>query len=172
MQLLFSLFLAFLQIGLVSFGGGYAMLPYMETVIVENHKWLTDLEFLDIIAISQITPGPIAINSATFIGFRYLGFWGAVVSTFGIVFGSFVLMSIVTKFLEKYKSSDISERVFTFLRPITLALILSAGYSTFLKSIVDIKSFVIFSLSLILMMFAKIHPILILLFFGFLGVFI
>ena len=172
MQILLSLFLAFLQIGSVSFGGGYAMLPYIETMIIENHGWLTNSEFLDILAISQVTPGPIAINPATFIGFRYLGFWGAVSATLGIVCGPFIFMSIVTRFIEKYKSSDISEHIFTFLRPITSALILSAAYSTLLKSVIDLKSFIIFSASLMLLLFTKLHPIVILMFFGFLGLFI
>lgn len=75
------------------------MLPYIETMIIENHGWLTNSEFLDILAISQVTPGPIAINAATFIGFRYLGFWGAVSATLGIVCGPFIFMSIVTRFI-------------------------------------------------------------------------
>ena len=148
------------------------MLPYIETMIIENHGWLTNSEFLDILAISQVTPGPIAINAATFIGFRYLGCWGAVSATLGIVCGPFIFMSIVTRFIEKYKSSDISEHIFTFLRPITAALILSAAYSTLLKSVIDLKSFIIFSASLMLLLFTKLHPIVILMFFGFLGLFI
>ncbi len=148
------------------------MLPYIETMIIDNHAWLTSSEFLDILAISQVTPGPIAINAATFIGFRYLGFLGAVAATFGIVSGPFIFMSIVTRFIEKYKSSDISEYIFKFLRPITAALILSAAYSTFFKSVIDLRSFIIFLISLLLLLFTKFHPILILVFFGFLGLFI
>lgn len=172
MQVLLSLFLAFLQIGSVSFGGGYAMLPYIETVIINNHGWLTSSEFLDILAISQVTPGPIAINAATFIGFRYQSFYGALVATLGIVCGPFIFMSIVTRFMEKYKSSKVFEQIFLYLRPITAALILTAAYSTLLKSVIDLKSFAIFAISLMLLLFTKLHPIMILLFFGVIGIFI
>lgn len=148
------------------------MLPYIETMIIKNHGWLTSSEFLDILAISQVTPGPIAINAATFIGFRFQGFLGALVATLGIVFGPFVFMSIVTRFMEKYKSSKVFEQIFLYLRPITAALILTAAYSTLLKSVLDLKSFIIFSISLLLLVFTKLHPIMILLFFGVLGIFI
>ena len=85
-----TMYLIFLKIGAVSFGGGYAMLPLIEEEVIENMHYLTNSQFLDILAISQITPGPIAINSATFIGLRELGLVGSIFATLGIVSGPFV----------------------------------------------------------------------------------
>ena len=80
-----KLFLTFLKIGAFSFGGGYAMLPLIEKEIIEVHGWLTTKEFIDILAVVEMTPGPIAINSATFLGYKVAGFWGSVVATIGVV---------------------------------------------------------------------------------------
>ena len=95
------LYIAFFKIGAVSFGGGYAMLPFIEKEVIENLKYLNSNEFLDILAISQITPGPIAINSATFIGFRKFGIVGGIVGTLGIVSAPFIFMNITNVFLKK-----------------------------------------------------------------------
>ena len=155
-----TMYLIFLKIGAVSFGGGYAMLPLIEEEVINNMHYLTDSQFLDILAISQITPGPIAINSATFIGLRELG----------IVSGPFVFMSIVNKFLTNFKNSKIIERVLLYIRPVTVALILSAFASTFLKSVVDIKTAIIFTLSFAILLLKKLHPIAVIFIFGFLGI--
>lgn len=146
------------------------MLPFIEKEVIHVNGWLTTLEFMDVLAISQITPGPIAINAATFIGFRYSSFVGALVATLGIISGPFVFMSILSPFLKKYKDTDIFGNIFVFLRPITVALILSAAYSTLSKSLADIKSIVIFSLSLILLQRTKLHPVLLILSFGVIGI--
>lgn len=165
-----TMYLIFLKIGAVSFGGGYAMLPLIEEEVIENTHYLTDSQFLDILAISQITPGPIAINSATFIGLRELGLVGSIFATLGIVSGPFVFMSIVNKFLAKFKNSKIIERVLLYIRPVTVALILSAFASTFLKSVVDIKTAIIFTLSFAILLLKKLHPIAVIFIFGFLGI--
>ena len=165
-----TMYLIFLKIGAVSFGGGYAMLPLIEEEVIENMHYLTNSQFLDILAISQITPGPIAINSATFIGLRELGLVGSIFATLGIVSGPFVFMSIVNKFLAKFKNSKIIERVSLYIRPVTVALILSAFASTFLKSVVDIKTAIIFTLSFAILLSKKLHPIAVIFIFGFLGI--
>lgn len=170
MEPFLQIFLVFVKIGSVSFGGGYAMLPFIEQEVITVNKWLTPTEFLDVLAISQITPGPIAINSATFIGFNHLGFLGSLLATTGIVFGPFIFMSIVSGFIEKYKSSSLMKNILSYIKPVTVALILSATYSTFLKSVLDGKSLVIFLVSAALLMYTKIHPIGILLSFGVVGI--
>ena len=84
-MIVLQLYMAFLKIGMFSLGGGYVMLPLIQKEIIENYGWLTQTEFVDIIAIAEMTPGPVAINSATFIGFRTAGIWGAVLATAGVV---------------------------------------------------------------------------------------
>lgn len=165
-MLLLELYFVFLKIGAFSFGGGYAMLPFIEREVIFVHQWLTDTEFMDILAISQTTPGPIAINSATFIGFRTAGFLGSLAATLGIVSAPFLFMSLVYPMLHRYKDTDLFTEIFSYLRPITLALILSAAYSTLLKSLVDTKSILFFIASLLLLRFTKLHPVLVVLLFG------
>ena len=90
-NILLSLFVTFFKIGAFTFGGGYAMIPIIQREIVENKHWLSDDDILEIIAVSESTPGPIAINSATFVGYRIAGFWGAFLSTFAVVLPNDVL---------------------------------------------------------------------------------
>ena len=99
------LFMSFLQIGLFSFGGGYAALPLIQEQIVELHGWLSQSEFTDLITISQMTPGPIAVNAATFVGIRVAGIPGAVTATLGCIFPSCVIVSILAFLYLKYKKN-------------------------------------------------------------------
>lgn len=164
------LYIAFFKIGAVSFGGGYAMLPFIEKEVIENLKYLNSNEFLDILAISQITPGPIAINSATFIGFRKFGIVGSIVGTLGIVSAPFIFMNITNVFLKKFKESNFLEKILLYIRPVTVALILSAFLSTLNKSVIDIKSAIIFLVSFLILYTKKKHPILVIFLFGFIGI--
>ncbi|MBQ1988903.1 MAG: chromate transporter, partial [Clostridia bacterium] len=91
-----QLFLTFFKIGAFTFGGGYAMIPLIQKEVVEEKKWITDDDILEIIAIAESTPGPIAINSATFVGYRVCGFWGSFFSTLGVVLPSFVIILIIS----------------------------------------------------------------------------
>ena len=97
---LIQLFWAFFKIGLFTFGGGYAMIPLIQREVVENKKWVTDDEILGIIAIAESTPGPIAINSATFIGYKTCGFFGSLFATIGVVLPSFIIINIVSYILK------------------------------------------------------------------------
>ena len=106
MELALKLFLAFVKIGTFSFGGGYAMLPFIQREIVDNNNWININEFMDIIGISQMTPGPIAINSATFVGYKVLGVLGSIMATLGVIFTSFILVSIISKMLESSRSQQ------------------------------------------------------------------
>lgn len=170
MHKFFEIYLIFLKIGAFSFGGGYAMLPVIEMEIIEKAKYLNTSEFLDVLAISQITPGPIAINSATFIGLKYLSFMGALIATFGIVSAPFLFMNIVSLFIEKYKNSVFLENILLHIKPVTVALILSAFLSTFKKTINTNKSIIIFILSFIILYKKKMHPVLVIFLFGFIGI--
>lgn len=127
--MLLKLFLTFFQIGLFSIGGGYAILPMVEQHVVELHGWLTPTEYMDILTISQMTPGPIAINAATFVGTKLAGIPGAVISTLGCVAPSFIIVLALSYFYMKYKSMSVIKGVLGTLRPAVVALIASAGLS-------------------------------------------
>lgn len=122
----FTLFYEFFKIGLFSFGGGLAMLPLMQDVVFRQN-WLTEQQFLDIIAISQVTPGPIAINTATFVGHQVAGVLGAFVATFSSALPSFIVILIVASVFNKIKNSTKKDFFFRGVKPVTLALIAFAG---------------------------------------------
>ncbi|SHH26161.1 chromate transporter [Tepidibacter thalassicus] len=166
---LFKIFIAFFKIGAFSFGGGYAMLPFIEREIIKLKGWLTYKEFLDVLAISQASPGPIAINSATFIGYKYYYILGSIFATLGVISFSIICMNILSPALEKYKDNKHLSKILKFLKPITVGFILSSAYSTFNKSIFDLYSFMIFLLSFILLNSKKVHPIIIIIGFGLAG---
>ena len=131
-----QLFITFFQIGLFGFGGGYAMLSMIQSDVVSNHHWLTSGQFTDIVAISQMTPGPIGINSATYVGYTavvkagypvWAGVLGSFVATLSVILPSFVLMIIISRFLMKYKNHPVVEDVFTGLRPAVVGLLAAAA---------------------------------------------
>ena len=110
--MILEVFLAFLKIGLFSYGGGYAMLPFIQDQAIEVHGWLTMHEFLDILGIAQITPGPVAINTATFVGYRTDGILGAITATTAVVLPSFVIVLTLSFFIHKFKESKILGNIF------------------------------------------------------------
>ena len=122
-----QLFLSFLQIGLFSFGGGYAAIPLIQGQVVILHGWLTMSEFTDLITISQMTPGPIAVNSATFVGMKIAGIPGAVVATAGCILPSCIIVTILARLYLKYRNLDLLQGVLKSLRPAVVAMIASAG---------------------------------------------
>lgn len=148
----FQLFYVFFKIGLFSFGGGYAVLSLIQKDVVERFQWITTSEFTEIVALSQVTPGPIAINSATYIGYKVTGsVFGSMFTTIGVVLPSFLVLSLIVIFLNKFRNSLIVDRAFKALRPTVLGLILAAGLSLLKpENFIDIKSFVIFGLSIVL----------------------
>ncbi|WP_026478851.1 chromate transporter [Alkaliphilus transvaalensis] len=164
------LFIAFLKIGAFSFGGGYAMLPLIEEEIVYINQWLTHSEFIDIIAISEMSPGPIAINAATFVGFRYLGVMGSIVATIGVVFTSFVLVTGLARIIIKYYDSYIVKGIFAGIRPAVIGLIAAACVSLFKTSITDVKSLLIGLAILGILYKTKLHPIGVILLSGIMGI--
>ncbi len=125
--MLVKLFISFLKIGLFSFGGGYAALPLIQEEVVELNNWLSLNEFNDLITISQMTPGPIAINSATFVGTRIAGFPGALAATLGCVLPSAIIVGSISYFYKKYSDLDAIGNILYFLRPAIVSMILIAG---------------------------------------------
>ncbi|MDR1625738.1 MAG: chromate transporter [Spirochaetia bacterium] len=113
---------SFFKIGLFSYGGGYAMVPMMQGEIAA-HGWLPVREFADIVAISQMTPGPIAVNAATYIGYRVAGVFGSAAATLGVTLPSFILVVLVTHFLQKFKESRAVNSLLSGIRPATVGLI-------------------------------------------------
>lgn len=172
MTLIIKLFTSFLKIGAFSFGGGYAMLPLIEEEIIKANGWLSTREFIDILAIAEMTPGPIAINSATFLGYKVAGIPGAIASTFAVVLPSFIVMSLIFYFVLKFKNSPYVEWIFTGIRPIVLGLIASAAVSVGKNAFTDIKSIFIALALFYGVSFKKLNPILSIVLAGIIGVII
>ena len=128
-----TLFLTFLRIGAFTFGGGYAMIPLIQRETVEKHKWISDDDILEIIAIAESTPGPIAINSATFVGYKVAGFWGSFCSTFGVVLPSYIIISIISLLLKEFHDIQAVKYAFFGIRAGVLALLLKALITMYKK---------------------------------------
>lgn len=126
-MILLDLFIVFLQIGAFSFGGGYAALPLIQAQVVDKFGWITLQEFTDLITISQMTPGPIAINAATFVGNQVAGIPGSIVATLGNVLPSCIIVTILAWLYNKYKNLSILQGVLEVLRPAVVAMIATAG---------------------------------------------
>ena len=129
-----QLFLSFLQIGAFSFGGGYAAMPLIQNQVGTLHHWLTAGEFNDLVTISQMTPGPIAVNSATFVGLRIAGLPGAVIATAGCILPSCILVSALAYVYTKYKKLTMLQGILNTLRPAVVAMIATAGMSIIITS--------------------------------------
>ena len=129
-----QLFLSFLQIGLFSFGGGYAAMPLIQDQVVTAHGWLSMPEFTDLITISQMTPGPIAINSATFVGMKIAGVPGAIAATVGCVFPSCVIVTLLARLYLKYRDMSLLQGILGSLRPAGVAMVAAAGISILLTA--------------------------------------
>ncbi|MDD2574046.1 MAG: chromate transporter [Bacillota bacterium] len=169
MKTLIELFFTFVKIGAFNFGGGYAILPFIEKEIVINNGWLNQHDFIDLVALSQMTPGPISINSATFIGYRLAGLISAAVGTLGLIFPAFFLVITVAATVKKYRTSYWMDCAFLGLRPAVIGLITAATISVGRTSLVDIKSVLIAAFAAVLVFKTKLHPILIILASGTVG---
>ncbi|QYR63175.1 chromate transporter [Fusobacterium animalis] len=140
-----KLFYVFFKVGLFSFGGGYAILPLMQHEVVDVNKWISFKDFVDIVAISQITPGPISINLATHVGYRIGGVLGSTIATSSVILPSIIIMIIIVVFLKKFSKLPVVQRVFKALRVTVVGLILAAGIALFVKeNFIDYKSYIIF----------------------------
>ncbi|MGL4848628.1 MAG: chromate transporter [Clostridium sp.] len=172
MEILIKLFLVFFKIGAFSFGGGYAMLPFMQKEIIENNGFIGIGEFLDIVGISQMTPGPIAINSATFVGVKVQGILGAVFATVGVVTASLILVLIVSKFLKKFKENEFIKGALIGMRPVLVALIVKAFLDLAKVSYMSGTSIFIGVIIGFLVIYKKVNPILCIGISGILGLLI
>lgn len=173
MRLLLELFWSFCQIGLFSIGGGYAAMPLIQEQVVTKHQWLSMAEFTDLITISEMTPGPIALNSASFVGLRVAGFPGAVVATLGNVLPSFIIVSILAYIYYRFKKISIVQGVIEGLRPTVVALIATAGVGiliTALSGSGNILNGTILVIALILLRKFKFSPIKVIVLSGVVGV--
>lgn len=182
-----ELFFTFFQIGLFGFGGGYAMLSMIQGEVVTRHEWISANEFTDIVAISQMTPGPIGINSATYVGYTalinagYSEAWailGSITATLAVIFPSFILMIAISKFFLKYQKHPMVEAVFKGIRPAVVGLLAAAALVLMTKEnfgnyTTDLYQFII-SIGLFLLVFIgtrkyKINPILLIVLCGVAG---
>ena len=187
MMIFIELLCSFLMIGLFSFGGGYGMLSVIQGEVVTRHAWLTAAEFTDIVAVSQMTPGPIGINSATYVGYtavlnatgsEALAVLGSFTASFAVMLPSVVLMLIVSRFFMKYSKHKNVENVFSLLRPAVVGLIASAALLLMTKENFGSPteaplqfwvSVALFVAAFVAMKFFKVSPILILLLAGVFG---
>ena len=172
-----QLFFSFLQVGLFSFGGGYAAMPLIQAQIVTKHGWLSMVEFTDLISISQMTPGPIAVNSATFVGNKIAGITGALVATAGCIFPSCIIVMSIAYIYLKNQNNQVVQEVLQSLHPAVIAMIASAGVTILITAFwgttpkislqnTDWSMVIIFLLSLVLLRKTRISPILVMILAG------
>jgi chromate transporter len=165
-----SLFWAFFKVGAFSFGGGYAMIPLIEKEIIDIHHWLSVDQFLDIIAISQMTPGPIAINAATFVGYKVGGFWGSAAATIGVTAPSFLIIIILALLLIRYRHLPWLDAFFKGVRPAVIALIVQAAYSVGKSSFTGIKDMLVAAVVFAGLYLLKINPLIMIVMAAILGI--
>jgi chromate transporter len=173
---------AFFQVGLFSIGGGYAAIPLIQEQVVELNPWLSLSEFVDLITISEMTPGPIAINSATFVGVRIAGWWGGIIATLGCILPSFIIVLTLSFLYYRFNKLTIVQGILEGLRPTVVALIAGAGLSIFILAIygesgfssslnnINFIALFIFVLSFFILRIFKPNPILVMLGSGSIGI--
>lgn len=166
-----ELFWSFLQIGLFSIGGGYAALPLIQEQVVDLHPWLNMTQFADIMTIAEMTPGPIAVNSATFVGIQIAGLPGAIIATIGCIFPSCIIVLTLAYIYYRFRGLSMVQGILAGLRPAVISMIASAGISLFIMALygqrtlpADLKSFdvialVIFTVGFLILRKWKTNPI-------------
>ncbi len=159
MKLLFEMFLTFAKVGVMTFGGGYAMLPILQREVVDNKGWATEEELMDYFAIGQCTPGVIAVNTATFIGQKFKGFWGAIFATLGVVFPSLVIISLLAGVIEAFSHLTWVQHAFGGIRVCVCVLITNAVVKLYKKAVVDVPTFIIFLLVALGSIFLDLSPV-------------
>ena len=170
LKLVFTLFLTFAKIGAFTFGGGYAMIPLIEKEVIEKKKWISEDILLEVIAIAESTPGPIAINSATFIGNRVAGFWGSFAATFGVVLPSFLIIFCLSFILRQFTQFEPVVFAFEGIRVGVLALMIKALVGMYKKAPKGVLSYIIMGLGLILSAFTEIDAVFIIIGAGIAGI--
>ncbi len=166
---LWKVFSTFFKIGAFTFGGGYAMIPLIQKEAVEKNGWVTDDDILEIIAIAESTPGPIAINAATFVGYRTCGFWGAACATFGVVLPSFVVILAISYVLQKFQELKVVQYAFNGIRAGVLALLVRALWTMYKKSPKGWAAYVVMGAAFVLTALLKVNVLIVILFCGIFG---
>ena len=159
MKRLFELFLAFARVGVMTFGGGYAMIPILEREIIDRHGWATEEELMDYYAVGQCTPGVIAVNTATFIGYKVAGSVGGVVATLGVIFPSLVIITLIAGILTSFADVPAVKSAFAGIRVCVCVLIFNAVLKLWKKAVVDKAALVLFLGVFLLSVFFDISPI-------------
>lgn len=169
-----QLFYTFFIIGLFTFGGGYAMLSLIQNEVVVNHNWITAGEFTDMVAISQMTPGPIGINSATYVGYAVSGnIFGSLTATIAVCLPSFLIILTICKIYARFKESNIFASLMKTLRPIVIGMIgAAAGILITKENFIDWTSWLLFAGAFIASWWLKTNPILLIIIGGVIGYFI
>ena len=169
-----QLFFTFFTIGLFTFGGGYAMLSLIQNEVVVNHAWITAQEFTDMVAISQMTPGPIGINSATYVGYAVSGnIFGSMIATVAVSLPSFIIILLICRIYTKFKESNIFDSLMKTLRPVVVGMIgAAAGILVTKENFIDWSSWVLFAAAFIASQWLKMNPILVIILAGVTGYFI
>ena len=161
---LLSLFLSFAKVGVMTFGGGYAMIPILEREIVENRKWASSEELMDYYAVGQCTPGVIAVNTATFIGYKVAGPAGGVAATLGVVFPSVVIICLIAGILTNFADIPAGKSAFTAIRVCVCVLIFNAVVKLWKGAVKDKAGLVLFLIVFVLSLFFDISPVIFVLF--------
>ena len=169
MKELWKLFCTFLKIGAFTFGGGYAMIPLIQKEAVENHKWVTDEDILNVVAIAESTPGPIAINAATFVGYQVAGFAGSLAATLGVVLPSFVIILAISYVLQQFQDLKVVTYAFNGIRVGVIVLLLKALWKMFKANKKGWAAYVLMGLSFVLTAVYKVSSFLVIALCGVLG---
>ena len=156
---LWQVFATFFKIGAFTFGGGYAMIPLIQRETAEKHGWISDKDILEIVAIAESTPGPIAINAATFVGYRVCGFWGAFCATVGVVIPSFVIITAISYVLAAFEQLRAVRYAFFGIRAGVLALILKALVSMYRQCPQSLFGYLAMGAAFVLVAFLKVNVI-------------
>lgn len=159
MKAILELFWVFFKLGLFTFGGGYAMLPHIKEVVIEKKKWLTEDEVLDIIAIAESTPGPIAINMATYIGNKKKGFWGSVFATLGVVLPSLIIIFAISLFFDAFLKNQYVKYAFVGIKCGVAFLILKTGIEMLVKTKKKFLNIFLLFLTLIAMLLCELFAV-------------
>ena len=172
MEELFKLFVTFAKIGGITFGGGIAMLPILERELIEKNDWVDENELLDYYAIGQCTPGIIAVNTATFVGYKRKGILGGIVATLGMVFFPIIIISIIAFFISNLLQYEVVGHFLNGVRVVVAAIICNAVYGMAKKSVKSLLTFIIAAVTLILSFFLSVSPVIFVISSAFAGLFI
>ena len=165
---LFKIAWLFLKIGLIFFGGGYVLIPLMHRIMVDQYRWLSLQEFIDGVALSQLTPGPLAML-ATFTGFRAGGFWGGLIGTIFIFLPCTLLMLVISSHYERFRDADALRDILDGLLPAVVGIIAAAAWEMGSTSLADVRDFILLAAGFLILQFTRVSPMFVILGAGAVG---